>query len=133
LLYYSISKWGENSSAIGLATNPTLDPADPNFLWTDAGSLLLETTHQFIGPGHAGVLTQGGTNWLSFHYYDGHRRGAATLALRRLEWDTTDWPVVSWTASQVPCGEALLACLGKPAEASLDLDIEPMVSNGNTL
>jgi arabinan endo-1,5-alpha-L-arabinosidase len=68
----------------------------------DAGSLLLETTHPFIGPGQAGVLTQGGTNWLSFHYYDGHRRGAATLALRRLERDTTDWPVVFWTASQVP-------------------------------
>ena len=29
--------------------------------------------------------------------------------------------------------EPLLACLEKPAGASLDLDIEPMVSNGNTL
>ena len=37
LLYYSVSSMGKMTSAIGLATNPTLDPNDPAFHWTDEG------------------------------------------------------------------------------------------------
>lgn len=37
LLYYSISSMGAMHSAIGLATNPTLDPKNPAFKWTDGG------------------------------------------------------------------------------------------------
>ncbi|HWQ93488.1 MAG TPA: arabinan endo-1,5-alpha-L-arabinosidase [Clostridia bacterium] len=37
LLYYSVSSMGKMTSAIGLATNPTLDPNDPAFHWTDQG------------------------------------------------------------------------------------------------
>ena len=216
LLYYSVSSWGVNTSAIGLATNPTLDPADPRYHWTDAGlvvqsfktndfntidpsvaldadgklwlafgsfwsgikviqldpstgmrgspdspiysvashsqieaaclvrhapyyylfvnwgqccrgtnstynirfgrgdratgpfldkdgvdlaqgggSLFLGSDGPFIGPGHAGVFSEEGTNWLSFHYYDGRRRGRASLAVRRLAWDSTGWPVLA--------------------------------------
>lgn len=36
-LYYSVSSMGKMTSAIGLATNPTLDPADPAYRWTDQG------------------------------------------------------------------------------------------------
>ncbi|MCS7338431.1 MAG: family 43 glycosylhydrolase, partial [Verrucomicrobiae bacterium] len=36
-LYYSVSSWGSQVSAIGLATNPTLDPIDPAYQWTDLG------------------------------------------------------------------------------------------------
>jgi arabinan endo-1,5-alpha-L-arabinosidase len=61
------------------------------------GSLFLGTTNQFIGPGHAGIFTEGDTNWLSYHYYDGRRGGAPTLAIGRLEWDNEGWPVFSGT------------------------------------
>lgn len=37
LLYYSVSSMGKMTSAIGLATNPTLDPSDPAYKWTDQG------------------------------------------------------------------------------------------------
>ena len=37
LLYYSVSSMGKMTSAIGLATNPTLDPNDPTYHWTDEG------------------------------------------------------------------------------------------------
>src|SRR5215831_10450445 len=37
LLYYAVSSFGRNDSAIGLATNPTLDPADPEYQWSDRG------------------------------------------------------------------------------------------------
>ncbi len=37
LLYYAVSSMGKMTSAIGLATNATLDPKDPAFHWTDEG------------------------------------------------------------------------------------------------
>ncbi len=216
LLYYSVSRWSTKTSAIGLATNPTLDPAEPDYRWTDhgivirsgdrddfnaidpavaqdqpgnlwlvfgsfwsgikliqldpatgiritpdspihslayhesieapfiyhhkgcyylfvnwglccrgvnstynirigrsaditglyidkngvnmlaeGGSLFLETKGQFIGPGHAGIFSQGEKHWLSYHYYDGSRRGRATLAVRPLQWDPDGWPQLS--------------------------------------
>lgn len=39
-LYYSVSAFGKNTSCIGVATNPTLDPADKNFKWTDHGKVI---------------------------------------------------------------------------------------------
>ncbi|HEV7378223.1 MAG TPA: arabinan endo-1,5-alpha-L-arabinosidase [Dyadobacter sp.] len=39
-LYYSISTFGKNGSCIGLATNKTLNPADPDFHWTDHGKMV---------------------------------------------------------------------------------------------
>lgn len=40
LLYYSVSAFGKNTSAIALASNPTLDPADPEYKWTDHGIVI---------------------------------------------------------------------------------------------
>jgi arabinan endo-1,5-alpha-L-arabinosidase len=39
-LYYSVSTWGKNTSAIGLATNSTLDPNDSGFAWRDGGVVI---------------------------------------------------------------------------------------------
>jgi arabinan endo-1,5-alpha-L-arabinosidase len=36
-LYYSVSTFGRNDSAIGLATNETLDPNSPDYQWVDQG------------------------------------------------------------------------------------------------
>lgn len=36
-LYYSLSSFGVNDSAIGLATNRTLERGDPDYRWTDEG------------------------------------------------------------------------------------------------
>lgn len=36
-LYYAVSTFGSNHSAIGLVTTPTLDTTDPKFGWTDQG------------------------------------------------------------------------------------------------
>jgi arabinan endo-1,5-alpha-L-arabinosidase len=215
LLYYSVSSFGKNRSAIGLATNPTLDPADPKFQWIDqgivvqstntdnfntidpavsqdangnlwlafgsfwggikiiqldpntgkpmatnsplyslafndaieasyihrhdgyyylfvnwgrcclgtnstyevrvgrskkiigpyldkdgtdlmtgGGSPFLKTDGSFIGPGQVGIISEGGTNWLSCHFYDGTRSGMPTLAILPLRWDAHGWPEV---------------------------------------
>jgi arabinan endo-1,5-alpha-L-arabinosidase len=39
-LYYSVSSFGSRNSAIGLATNRTLDPASPDYRWADEGMVL---------------------------------------------------------------------------------------------
>jgi len=39
-LYYSVSTFGSRNSAIGLATNATLDRADPSYKWVDEGMVL---------------------------------------------------------------------------------------------
>lgn len=40
LVYYSVSTFGKNTSAIALASSPTLDPADPKYRWTDHGVVI---------------------------------------------------------------------------------------------
>lgn len=39
-LYYSVSAFGRNTSAIAVATNKTLHPDDPNFKWEDQGIVI---------------------------------------------------------------------------------------------
>lgn len=42
-LYYSVSTFGKNNSAIGLATNKTLDPDSPDYKWIDHGMVIRST------------------------------------------------------------------------------------------
>lgn len=42
-LYYSVSTFGKNSSAIGLAVNETLDPNSPKYEWVDHGMVVRST------------------------------------------------------------------------------------------
>jgi arabinan endo-1,5-alpha-L-arabinosidase len=66
LLYYSVSTFGSNRSAIGLASNETLDPSAPNYRWRDEG-LVVESTRDSdfnaIDPNH--VVDREGRHWLS--------------------------------------------------------------------
>jgi arabinan endo-1,5-alpha-L-arabinosidase len=39
-LYYAVSSFGSRNSAIGLATNKTLDPNSPDYKWVDEGMVL---------------------------------------------------------------------------------------------
>ena len=39
-LYYAVSTFGKNESAIGLATNRTLDSASPDYRWEDQGMVV---------------------------------------------------------------------------------------------
>jgi len=42
-LYYSVSTFGKNNSAIGLVTNKTLDPNSPEYKWEDRGMVVRST------------------------------------------------------------------------------------------
>jgi len=67
LLYFSVSTWGKNTSAIGLATNPTLDPAATNYAWIDAGPVIRSKAEdQFNAIDPAVTVDRGGYLWLAF-------------------------------------------------------------------
>jgi arabinan endo-1,5-alpha-L-arabinosidase len=67
-LYYSVSAFGKNTSAIGLATNPTLDPGDPAFQWVDHGKVIQSvpgvTNWNAIDPNL--IADEAGTPYLVF-------------------------------------------------------------------
>jgi arabinan endo-1,5-alpha-L-arabinosidase len=67
LLYYAVSTFGKKVSAIGLATNPTLDPNDLRFQWTDCGPVIQSTdTNDFNTIDPAIFHDADGKLWLSF-------------------------------------------------------------------
>ncbi len=80
-------------------TGPYYDRAGVN-LTNGGGTMFLESSGRFIGPGHAAILNDNGTNWFTYHYYDGNNGGTATLGIGWLTWSMDGWPVFTndWSA-----------------------------------
>jgi arabinan endo-1,5-alpha-L-arabinosidase len=67
-LYYSISAFGKNTSAIGVTVNRTLDPVSPDYQWEDKGIVLRSVPHRDLWnaiDSHL-ILDEHGTPWMSF-------------------------------------------------------------------
>lgn len=102
--YYLFVNWGlcchgTNSTyniRVGRAdkiTGPYFDKEGVDML-LGGGSLVLGSIGPFVGPGHAGIVSKGGSDWFSCHFYDATRHGAPTLALLPLHWSADGWPEV---------------------------------------
>jgi arabinan endo-1,5-alpha-L-arabinosidase len=71
-LYYSISSWGSFNSAVALATNPTLNPKDPSYKWTDRGVIVRSDGVEDLNAIDPGVvLAPDGTLWICYGSYHG--------------------------------------------------------------
>jgi arabinan endo-1,5-alpha-L-arabinosidase len=102
--YYLFVNWGEccrgtNSTyqvRVGRSQNvtgPYLD-RDGIDLVNGGGTLFLESSGRFIGPGHIGIVDDGNTNGptrFSYHYYDADTEGHSRLALGLMDW-SDGWP-----------------------------------------
>ncbi len=74
-LYYAVSSWGSFQSAIGLMTNPVLDPRDPAYKWTDRGVVVSSDGNEDLNAIDPGVmLAPDGALWLCYGSYHGSIR-----------------------------------------------------------
>jgi carboxymethylenebutenolidase len=74
-LYYAVSSWGSFQSAIGLATNPVLDPKDPTYKWTDRGVVVTSDGNEDLNAIDPGViLAPDNTLWICYGSYHGSIR-----------------------------------------------------------
>ena len=74
-LYYAVSSWGSFQSAIGLATNPVLDPKDPAYKWTSRGIAVSSNGNEDLNAIDPGVIhAPDGTLWICYGSYHGSIR-----------------------------------------------------------
>jgi arabinan endo-1,5-alpha-L-arabinosidase len=66
-VYYAVSSFGSNVSAIGLVTNTTLDSTDPNYSWVDQGIILQSSVSDNFNAIDPNILIDaGGSVWLNY-------------------------------------------------------------------
>ncbi len=115
--YYLFVNWGSCCSGVnstynirvGRSTSVTGPYLDQNgvSLANNGGTLFLQGTGKFTGPGHLGIWSQAGSQWLSHHYYDANSwapqykaYGSPDFAFVPLSWTPDDWPAYTndWSA-----------------------------------
>ena len=87
---------------VGRSTSPTGPYYDKNgvSLTNSGGTMFLESTARYIGPGHPAIMDDDGTNWFTYHFYDGLANGYPTVGMNQLYWSADGWPVMTneWSA-----------------------------------
>jgi len=105
LLYYSVSSFGKNTSAIGLASNPTLDPADPVYQWTDQGMVIQSSPRDDFNTIDPALFQDSdGSLWMSFGSFWG---GIKMIQLdpktgKRIAPDSPVYPLAHYDSIEAP-------------------------------
>ncbi len=112
-LYYSVSAFGKNTSAIGVTVNRTLDPESPDYRWEDKGIVLQSVPNRdlwnAIDP--AVVFDERGTPWMGFGSFWGGLKlvkladDLVSIAEPQ-EWHTLAKRERSWTTDDADAGAA---------------------------
>ncbi|MEO7310446.1 MAG: arabinan endo-1,5-alpha-L-arabinosidase [Chitinophagaceae bacterium] len=118
-LYYSVSAFGKNTSAIGVATNKTLVAGSPDFNWTDHGLVIQsypgKTNWNAIDPNL--IEDDKGQPWLSFgSFWDGLKLVKLTADRLAIAEDITSIPTIASRKKQ-PSGDNLPAVDDNPKDA----------------
>ena len=69
-LFYSYSTFGSQTSAIGLLSNPTLDPRNPAYKWTDRGLVIATDGKQKSNAIDPALIFDGENLWMSYGSWD---------------------------------------------------------------
>ena len=103
-LYYSVSAFGRNTSAIGVATNTTLDYNDPAFKWIDQGKVVQSVPGRdmwnAIDPNVS--IDEDGTPWMVFgSFWMGMKMVKLQPDMTRIVTDETqEWHTVAARARE---------------------------------
>jgi hypothetical protein len=108
--YYLFVNWGGCCDGVNstynirvgrspVVTGPYYDQNGIN-MTNGGGLMVLESNARCIGPGQAAIMNDNGTNWFTFHYYDGNNNGTPTLGLMKMNWTADGWPALTndWSA-----------------------------------
>ena len=92
-LYYAVSNFGTQNSAIGLATNSTLNPSKPDFEWVDQGIVLRSQPGDLWNAIDANlVLDEAGEPWLVWgSFWSGLWLGKIDAATGQLDPDKANY------------------------------------------
>ena len=58
------------------------------------GTILLQGDADWYGVGHNAMVSFDGVDYVVYHGYDAHDNGKSKLNIRKLSWDSNDWPSV---------------------------------------
>ncbi|MFP5081582.1 family 43 glycosylhydrolase [Pedobacter sp. JCM 36344] len=108
-LYYSVSTFGKNTSAIGVATNLTLDRSDLTYKWIDHGMVIQSiagmTNWNAIDPN---IITDSdGTPYLSFgSFWDGLKLVKLSANRLKVEGSLLNLPTIASRGNRINAIEA---------------------------
>lgn len=74
-------------------TGPYLDREGVPML-QGGGTQITGTYDRWAGPGHNGVFSENGVDWLVYHAYDIKLNGVSKLRIEPITWDADGWPSV---------------------------------------
>lgn len=97
-LYYSVSAFMKNTSAIGVATNKTLHPNDPNYKWVDHGIVIQSVPGRdqwnAIDPNLA--FDKQGQPWLAFgSFWEGLKIVKLNQDLKSIAENPQEWHTIA--------------------------------------